>query len=158
MRCLGAGADIPGAVRIVVVPHVGSDDVGRIRREDLDPDEPTLERISSYLDERRLVGTRVLVTPADYSWLTAVVSVSARSGHQPDDVRRDVLAALYRMFHPLEGGPAGTGWPFGRPVRAPEVFATLAGVPGVDMGEDVNVQLFPATAGTGPAVRRGRAP
>jgi hypothetical protein len=29
------------------------------------------------------------------------------------------------------------------------VFATLAGVPGVDMGEDVRVQLFPATAGTG---------
>jgi predicted phage baseplate assembly protein len=149
VRCLSAGADLPGAVRIVVVPHVGSDEVGRIRREDLDPDEPTLERISTYLDDRRLVGTRVLVTPADYSWLTAVVSVSARSGHQPDTVRRDVLAALYRMFHPLEGGPAGTGWPFGRPVRAPEVFATLAGVPGVDMGEDVKVQLFPATAGTG---------
>ncbi|WP_426561265.1 putative baseplate assembly protein [Angustibacter sp. McL0619] len=149
VRCLASGADVPGAVRIVVVPHVGSDDVGRIRREDLDPDEPTLQRISTHLDERRLVGTRVLVTPADYSWLTAVVSVSARSGYQPDDVRRDVLSALYRMFHPLVGGPDGTGWPFGRPVRAPEVFATLAGVPGVDMGEDVRVQLFPATSGSG---------
>src|SRR5690242_20901037 len=52
VRCLPAGDDVPGAVRIVVVPHVATDDVGRVRREDLDPDDATLDRIARYLDDR----------------------------------------------------------------------------------------------------------
>ena len=43
---------------------------------------------------------------------------------------------------PVEGGPAGTGWPFGRPVQAGDVFAVLQRVPGVELVEDV--KLFPA--------------
>ncbi len=35
-----------GGVRVLVVPHVAGDEVGRIRREDLIPPEGTLERIS----------------------------------------------------------------------------------------------------------------
>src|SRR3712207_7966486 len=47
------------------------------------PPDATLERISTSLDERRLVGTRVLVQPPEYVWLTAVVSVSARPRYDP---------------------------------------------------------------------------
>jgi predicted phage baseplate assembly protein len=139
----------PGGVRVLVVPHLASDEVGRIRFADLDPPDATLERISTSLDERRLVGTRLLVQPPEYVWLTAVVSVSARPRYDPAQVRTEVLRALYSLFHPLYGGPDGTGWPLGRSVQSHEVHAALARIPGVDMSREVNVALFPAEPETG---------
>jgi hypothetical protein len=107
----------------------------------------TLARITSYLDERRLLGTRLLVQPPDYRWLTVVVSAYARVGFPAEDVREQVLAAIHRLFHPLVGGPDGEGWPFGRSVQAHEVAAVLAGLGGVDMSRELTVQLFPADEG-----------
>ncbi len=145
-------AGAAAGVRVLVVPHVASDEVGRIERADLDPPAQILERISNSLDERRLVGTRLLVQPPDYLWLTAVVRLSARPRFDAGEVRTEVLRALYRLYHPLIGGPDGTGWPFGRSVQSHEVHAALARIPGVDMSREVNVALFPAEADTG---RRG---
>ena len=142
------GADA-GGIRMLVVPHVASDEVGRVRRGDLEPPEETLQRITANLDEHRLVGTRLLVAPPEYVWLTAVVSVSARPRFDPDEVRVDVLRALYRLFHPLVGGPDATGWPFGRSVQSHEVHAALARIPGVDMAQEVEAALYPAIPESG---------
>ena len=147
----------PGGVRVLVVPHVAGDSVGRIQLSDLQPPESMLERISTHLDERRLVGTRVLVAPPDYVGLTAVVDVSARARRDPDQVNEDVLRAIYTLFHPLLGGPDDDGWPFGRSVQSHEVHAALARIPGVDMAEEITVALFPADPETGrrsPPVQR----
>ncbi|MFT4216067.1 MAG: putative baseplate assembly protein [Micropruina sp.] len=148
---------VVGGVRLLVVPHVAGDDLGRIERPDLDPPWQILERISQNLDERRLVGTRLLVQPPDYVWLTAVVQLSARSRFDPGELRTEVLQALYRLYDPLSGGPDGKGWPFGRAVQAHEVHATLARIPGVDMSREVSVSLYPVDADTetrGAAVTR----
>jgi predicted phage baseplate assembly protein len=141
----------PGSVgvRVLVIPHVATDAVGRMRREDLAPLPESMERIARYLDERRLVGTRVVIEPPDYQWLTAVVSVKARLGHRADTVRSDVLRALYGLFDPVTGGPDGSGWPFGRTVQSVEVASALARVPGVDMADEVSVRLFPADSANG---------
>jgi predicted phage baseplate assembly protein len=147
--CCVTDAAQTGGIRLLVVPHVAGDDLGRLRREDLNPPATTLERISTSLDSRRLVGTRLLVQPPDYLWLTAVVSLSARSGFDRTQVRAEVLRALYRLYHPLVGGPDGTGWPFGRSVQSHEVHAALARIPGVDMSREVRVAMFPAEADTG---------
>ena len=143
-----------GGIRVLVVPQVAGDDLGRISRSDLDPREVTLQRIADNLDARRLVGTRLLVQPPDYAWLTAVVSLSCRPLYDPADVRAEVLRALYRLYHPLVGGPDGTGWPFGRSAQSHEVHAALARIPGVDMAREVSAALFPAEAFTG---KRGAA-
>ena len=66
-------------VPLLAVPHLARDEVGRIRREDLVPLPESLSRISAYLDERRLVGSRLVIEPPDYQWLTAVISVRARA-------------------------------------------------------------------------------
>lgn len=144
-----AEPDERAGVRLLVVPHVTDDGVGRLRLEDLRPPEDALERIRATLDRQRLVGTRLLVQPPDYVGLTAVVSLTARPRHDAGDVRVDVLRALYRLYHPLLGGPDGTGWPVGRAVAAHEVHATLAAIPGVDMTREVRVQLFPADPASG---------
>lgn len=148
VRCL-PDTQHPTGLRLLVVPHVVGDDVGRIHRSDLNPPPATLERISASLDERRLVGTRLLVQPPDYVWLTAVVSLTARPRFDRAEVHTEVLRALYGLYHPLLGGREGTGWPFGRSVQSHEVHAALARIPGVDMSQKVRVSIFPAEANTG---------
>ena len=93
--------------------------------------------------------------PPEYVWLTAVVSVSARPRYDPSGVRTEVLRALYSLFHPLYGGPDGTGWPLGRSVQSHEVHAALARIAGVDMSREVNVALFPADPETREALGGG---
>ena len=68
-----------------------------------------------------------------------------------------MLRALYRLYHPLVGGPDGTGWPFGRSVQSHEVHAALARIAGVDMSREVSVALFPAEPDTGQRAARGAA-
>ncbi len=150
----GGGGGGGGGVKVLLVPFVDGDEVGRIRRDDLVPLAESLDRIGAYLEERRLVGTRMVIEPPEYQWITAVISVRARARYRPEDVRREVLTAVYRLFDPLRGGPEGMGWPLGRSVQAHEVNATLARIPGVDMAEEISVQLFPADPATG---RRGSA-
>ena len=149
-HCLTAAHESQaGLVRVLIVPHVSSDALERVRREDLDPLPETVERIAAHLDQRRLVGTRVVIEPPAYQWLTVVVGVTALPGYPRDQVYEDVQRALNRLLHPLKGGPDHTGWPVARAVQLHEVAAALAPVPGVNMAEEVTVRLFPADPSTG---------
>ena len=141
-------------VLVLVVPNVAGDEVGRVLRDDLVPEEGMLQRIAETLDTHRLVGTRVLVAPPQYAGLTVVADVHARERYDAEEVHDEVLRALYGLLDPLTGGPDGGGWPFGRSVQSHEVHAALARIPGVDMAQEVSVTLFPADADTG---RRGAA-
>ncbi|MBH5333667.1 putative baseplate assembly protein [Streptomyces pactum] len=139
--------ELPSGVRLLVVPAGRSDAQGRIQFDELVPPRDTLAMIASYLDERRPLGTRLVVEPPYYQGVTVVATVLAGRGQAPDRLREAALAALYGYFNPLTGGPAGEGWPFGRPIHSGEVFGVLQQVPGVDLVEDV--RLFPADPLTG---------
>ena len=147
VRCVEAGAEAgPGGVRVLVVPDA-SDDDGRLRFEDLVPSAEILEQITSDLDERRVVGTRLMVEPPFYQGITVVAKITARPRTDPAQLRDHALGALYGYFNPLRGGPDATGWPFGRPVHAGEVFGVLQAVPGTELVDDV--LLFAADPITG---------
>ncbi|MFI5617724.1 putative baseplate assembly protein [Streptomyces sp. NPDC051567] len=135
------------AVRVLVVPQAVPDPGGRLRFEQLVPGDALLERITRYLDERRLIGTRLAVGPPFYQGVTVVATVHAFRGVDTDRVRRRAHDALYRHLDPLTGGADGTGWPFGRPVQAGEVFAVLQRVPGVELVDEI--VLHPADPLTG---------
>ncbi|HEV2779747.1 MAG TPA: putative baseplate assembly protein [Actinophytocola sp.] len=148
VRCVTAGDDEvdAGAVRVLIVPaaaQVG----GKIDFSELVPGQETLERISERLDEVRLIGTRVLVSPPKYRGVTVVARVIARPRLDKARVRADALEALYKHLNPISGGPDGKGWPFGRPVQAGDVYALLQRVRGVELVEDV--RLFGANPVTG---------
>jgi predicted phage baseplate assembly protein len=143
-----ADMGVPGAVRLLVVPRVVTDGVGRIAFDDLrNPPPELLRRISDHLDRRRLVGTRLVVEPPFYQGVTVVARVSAASDARADRVQDTALKALYAYLSPQDGGPDGKGWPFGRAVRAFDVSAVLAGVPGLAEVEDL--LLFPADPTSG---------
>jgi predicted phage baseplate assembly protein len=138
--------DPEGVVRVLVVPATGTDGT-RLPFDTLLPADETLRRVADVLDERRVVGTRVVVEPPVYRGVTVVARVRARPGADVADVQDGALRALYRYYAAVGGGPDGEGWPFGRPVQYGEVFAVLQALPGVDLVEDV--RLFPADPVTG---------
>ncbi|MFE6709477.1 putative baseplate assembly protein [Streptomyces sp. NPDC057695] len=149
VRCLPA-ADTAGAVRVLVVPDAVADEGDdRLRFEQLIPGEQVLSAITASLDERRLIGTRLVVEPPVYQGVTVVARLSAAPG-DTDAVRTAALDALFRHFNPLTGGPDGTGWPFGRPVQYGEVFGVLQRAAGDALVEEI--RLFPADPVSG---RRG---
>lgn len=151
VRCIPAtSADEAGGVRVLVVPAVAPDVDGQIRFEDLVPDAGILEEIARELDQRRPVGTRVLVEPPLYKGITVVTRLIARPRTALDLLQEKALRALYGYFDPVNGGPDRTGWPFGRPVHAGEVHAVLQGLTGVELVDEV--LLFAADPITG---RRG---
>jgi hypothetical protein len=96
------------------------------------PDAPLLAAVKQRLDDRKLVGTRVVVRAPRYTPLDLALSLVV----QPNTVVQAVLdaarAALLASFDPLAGGPAGRGWPFGRPVSVFELYRLVEAVPGVD--------------------------
>ncbi|TDV54771.1 putative baseplate assembly protein [Actinophytocola oryzae] len=142
VRCL----PVDGGARVLVVPDAVADQQDRLRFEQLVPSDEVLDTVARHLDERRLLGTRLIVEPPRYQGITVVArlvapeTVAAR-------VREEALAALYRYLNPLRGGPDGTGWEFGRPVQFGEIFAVLQRVPDVSLVSEV--RMFPANPLTG---------
>lgn len=63
VRCLPAAPGEGGAVRVLVVPDAVPDEGGRLRFEQLIPPDSVLATVAGRLDERRLVGTRLVVEP-----------------------------------------------------------------------------------------------
>ncbi|GAA3716410.1 putative baseplate assembly protein [Streptomyces tremellae] len=149
VRCLPA-ADAPGAVRVLVVPDAVADEGDdRLRFEQLIPSDHVLAAIAEALDERRLIGTRLVVEPPVYQGVTVVARLSAPAG-DADRIREAALAALFRHLNPLHGGADGAGWPFGRPVQYGEVFGVLQRAVGDVLVEDI--RMFAADPVSG---RRG---
>ncbi len=149
-----AASDDSG-VRVLAVPSVAPGEFGQVRFEQLIPDPEVLERISDYLDARRTIGARVVVEPPRYQGITVVARVRARPRFAPDDLRIQCLTALYEYFHPVAGGPDGTGWPFGRAIHVGDVYAVLQGLDGVAVIDDA--RLFaadPVTGERGQSVQR----
>lgn len=149
VRCLPDRDAGPGAVRVLVVPDAVADEGDRLRFEQLIPSDQVLARIAGTLDERRLIGTRLVVEPPVYQGVTVVARLSAPAA-DADRVRDAALGALFRHLDPLRGGPDGTGWPFGRPVQYGEVFGVLQRAVGDVLVEEI--RLFAADPVTG---RRG---
>ncbi|HEX2094584.1 MAG TPA: hypothetical protein VHG28_19420 [Longimicrobiaceae bacterium] len=161
-RYLGAGSeaerarDMPGQVSVLVVP----------RREDGPPPplsgaappvaaEATRRAVWGFLEERRLLGTRVHVMAPVYVPVR-VEAVVIRRADVPDpaspdtlraswdrvaatDVRRGVLEAVAAWLDPLLGGPGGEGWPFGRDVHVSDLYGVIEGVYGVDQVVDLRL-------------------
>ena len=150
-RCLSPGdiADAqsppPGMVRLLLVPSV-SDGEGYIPIEQLAVPRRVREEVQSYLDERRLLATRLEIDTAQYILVAVVAQVRAKRGSNHQRVVADVEKRLYDYINPICGGHDGSGWPFGRSLSLSELYAALQGIPKVDYVEEV--KMFPVDANT----------
>ena len=94
------------------------------------PTADTLQKITDRLEEsrdhRHARDRRAARLPRrSRSW----PSCGRGSRVNPTRLQEDALRALYEYFHPITGGPDGTGWPFGRPVNVGEIYSVLQAPP-----------------------------
>jgi predicted phage baseplate assembly protein len=144
VRCI---PEAESGARLLVVPGAPREADGTIRFEDLVPSEELLEVVTNHLDQRRVVGTRLVVEPPFYQGITVVARLTARPRADLEVLRAQALRELFRYFDPLSGGPDGVGWPFGRPVQTGEVYAVLQRLTGTEIVDEV--RLFAADPLTG---------
>ncbi len=139
-----------GEVKVLIVPRVNTPNA-YIPADELELAEDVRLAIHTYLDERRLISTRLDVLPPAYFWIATRVRLRVRSFANPDTVRAAAEARLFEYMNPITGGPEGTGWPFGRTIYMSDVISALQGVPGIEVIRSVD--LFPVTFdGQGKAV------
>ncbi len=141
-----ADDDHASVARVLVIPKVESDR-GEIRFEQLVPEVDLINRIKAYLDQRRVIGVRILVTPPEYRCITIQAKLLSRPEFDRKEIQRRALEALYRAFSPISGGRDRNGWEFGRDVLEGDVYTVLQSVRGVDRVEDC--LLFEANPLTG---------
>lgn len=114
----------PGVITVIVLPF--------LPQGHPNPSPGLLQAMSSYLRRRRVVGTRVEVIGPTYLELAVQAEVQAQAGVNKAVLQTDVVAALNKFLDPLQGGPDGAGWPFGRDVYRSEIMRVIDEVPGVD--------------------------
>ena len=126
--------DTVGVARLHLVPRIEPAD-RLLTLAELTPGEELFAQVSAYLDERRLIGTRVELLPARYRGVSVVVNLQAAVRADPRRVEEDVAQALYAYLNPIVGGSMegeGTGWGFGRALNQGELFGVIHQVEGVD--------------------------
>jgi predicted phage baseplate assembly protein len=153
-RCLPPSA--PGEpVRLLIVPRVDIEPE-RLVLEDLALPENLENRIKGFLDERRLLTTRVLLDVPSYQGITITAEVHAAPTVRAEKVRTEAESALYRFINPITGGPDGSGWPFDLDLSIGDVFSVLRAVPGVQRAETVHIFLADLRGDLAPEEARQR--
>lgn len=132
----------PGQVYVLVIPNTRFP-AGYHQAAELQMDQEEIDTITDYLDERRLLTTRLNVRAPAYRWVSIKVSLGALPGYDEGRVEQTVLERLYRFLNPLTGGADGQGWLFGRDLFVSDVYQALQGLVGVAFIR--NVDLFLST-------------
>jgi predicted phage baseplate assembly protein len=144
VRCLQprpseAGRVAPGQVYLMVIPRIANPG-GYLNPEDLVLNQEDVDALAGYLDERRLLTTRLDIRPPAYYWVACRVQLRAAPGAAQAAVEAEALRRLYRYLNPLTGGPDGTGWPFGRDLFISDVYQCLQGMPDVQFIRGVEMR------------------
>lgn len=122
----------PGHVSLIVVPAGAA--------AEAPPPQELLDGLEAWLDERRLLTTRLHVVGPRYAAVRlARATLNIHEDARADQVGAEAVDALRDRFHPLRGGDDGKGWPFGRDVYLSEIYELLDSIPGVDYVEGVEL-------------------
>ena len=120
-----------GEVTVVVVPKQDA------RRRDLTikpvPSTELLRRVKHFLDERRLISTKVHVARPRYAEISINVEVIRTNSSSSEGMRKAVDERLRTFLHPLIGGRDNEGWAFGRNVLKLDLYHVIEDVEGVDV-------------------------
>jgi predicted phage baseplate assembly protein len=119
-QCVNA----PGMITVIILPYLPKDRPS--------PSAGLRRAVAGYLARRRVIGARVEVVGPAYREVIVRARAQSCAGANRAETRQRIVAALDRFFHPLTGGPDGSGWPFGRDVYRSEVLQTIDETAGVD--------------------------
>jgi hypothetical protein len=126
----------PGTVELLLVPYVDDQELsgGSLTPEILHAHETETARaqIQQAIDGRRPLGTTCQVSWSSYKTVEVAARVVVRREENLEAVRQRVLQRLHATISPLPSSAArSSGWPFGQPLRASNVFDIVLKEPGV---------------------------
>jgi predicted phage baseplate assembly protein len=143
-------------VQVLVVPKVDHVTPEALTLDDLVLTPALAKSISGFLDQRRLLTTRVVIGVPSYQGVKVTAFVRAAPTVRPEMVREEAEAALYRFINPLSGGRDGRGWPFDEDLSLGDLFRLLHDVPGVTGVEKVDMFLADVLGVRQPAAVQGQ--
>ena len=121
-----------GTIAVAVVPVAGTD-----------PDEQLLVDVKRRLEDRKLVGTRVVVGPPRYTDIDLKIQLVVQRNTLAEEIVVATHAAVTSFFDPRTGGQDASGWQFARPISVYELYRIVESIPGVDHIEGVEVNGDP---------------
>lgn len=122
-----------GAVGLIIVPESSA--------VQPTPSVALLDRVRRYLSERASPTARIWVSGPDWVRVSVTAQVVPASLDSAVTLSHRVTTALEAYLHPLTGGPAGQGWPFGRVPYTSDIYSLVGDLPGVDHINDLSITL-----------------
>ncbi len=116
----------PGNVNVIIVPDLGP----TVARPE--PTKELLREVQAYLDKRRDLTARLMVTGPRYLPVKAVINATAWSKAiaqgliaSANDLKSDIVNKLKNYLHPTAGGLDGKGWEVGQSVFIADLFKAI---------------------------------
>ena len=123
---------------LLILPKAGTSTVDMTSKPLPTPE--LLRRVKDFLDERRLITTRLHVNKARFEEISVDVDVVMKPlGPKGDTLKREMENAIRKFVNPLTGGTDGKGWPFGRMLMKSDLIKVIETVNGVDFVESVKL-------------------
>jgi hypothetical protein len=119
--------DEPATVSVIILPEPRNPQEVQLR-----PTKELTDKVEHFLEQRRLITTRVHVVGPEYVSVSLNIVVVAEPRTEAQQVRNNITERLRAFFHPLTGGALGNGWPIGRHVYKSELFQLIEAAAGVD--------------------------
>ncbi len=124
-----------GEIVVIILPRREKIDL----KEKLYPSSELIRRVKDYLDERKLVGTRLRVAGPLYRPVSIRVSLVFKKDIAETRTEKDTIEeTIRRALHPLLGDK-GEGWEFGKALQKEFVQRTLERIPSVHHLEDIHL-------------------
>jgi predicted phage baseplate assembly protein len=120
-----------GSVHLVLVPKMPTTE-SVVPPEELALSDTLRTTVQDFLDARRMITIRMVLSPPTYVAVSVRLEIFARAKASKATVKTTVEKALYRFLHPTVGGDEGTGWPFDRGLYVSDIYGLLQALPDVD--------------------------
>ncbi|MDC7220317.1 MAG: putative baseplate assembly protein [Spirochaetales bacterium] len=125
-----------GEIVVIILPRREKIDL----EEKLYPSSELVRRVREYLDERKLVGSRLCVSGPLYKRVTLQIRLVFRKEIvETHSAREDISRVLKEALHPLVGGEEGKGWEYGESLQKEFVQRTLDRIKSVHHIEDIRL-------------------
>ena len=131
-----------GEIVIIIIPVIPS---GEALNYKLTPSRELIRRVAGYLEERKLVGTKIRVQGPLYRVFNIRLTMVFRSDiFDVERLKKNIEKTLRSFCHALIGGEGG-GWEFGKSVTSGAILKQLEKVQGILSVDEV--RIFDADTG-----------